>query len=482
MKYDLVSKVDDGEVYLGSSQDVLDEDGKPIEEKAIMDKDFEKLTDEQKRMPIAVLQRKDDRDAAGDLFVPKHLGKKKQRAAILKSKIEDYRDFVVNLAGNNQNLIDKINIICDVSDRGSGNKKQSWEIYNFVDMPSVGALTILSKTQLDLRNIEADVIDYLKINIDAKSLKFTSAEGIQIPQSNFVLRGDPFRAEIFITAMNENQNPDVYVGDYDSLGNGMYKMTGKEGVDYQKIDVVGGKGMYEIKTTSEGLKKWGGLISMKTETGTKFYPFSGEYLVAAKTAVVSPTNMNILYEKVNNPVKVSVPGYTAGEISVRVNNGTPKVLNKSVGEWSIYPTKTGKAIVSLYASVEGKTTKMGEMEFRVKKVPDPEPSVRFATDVKGELFIDKMKMVTAGGVSASMPDFDFKGIRYRITSFKLLGIYKGEQQFDVANSGAFTSKMIGIIKNTKAGNTITISNIKATRTDATGTGIRTLPPIVLTIK
>ena len=98
MKYDLVSKVDDGEVYLGSSQDVLDEDGKPIEEKAIMDKDFEKLTDEQKRMPIAVLQRKDDRDAAGDLFVPKHLGKKKQRAAILKIKKEDYRDFVVNLA------------------------------------------------------------------------------------------------------------------------------------------------------------------------------------------------------------------------------------------------------------------------------------------------------------------------------------------------------------------------------------------------
>ena len=214
-----MSKVDDGKVYLGSSQDVLDEDGKPVEQKAIMDKDFEKLTDEQKIMPIAVLQRKDDRDAAGDLFVPKHLGKKKQRAAVLKSKIEDYRDFVISLAGNNQNLIDKINIICDVSDRGSGNKKQSWEIYNFVDMPSVGALTILSKIQLDLRNIEADVIDFLKINIDAKSLKFTSAEGIQIPQSNFVLRGDPFRAEIFITAMNENQNPDVYVGDYDSLGN-----------------------------------------------------------------------------------------------------------------------------------------------------------------------------------------------------------------------------------------------------------------------
>ena len=29
-------------------------------------------------------------------------------------------------------------------------------------MPSVGALTLLSKIQLDIRNVEADLIDYLK--------------------------------------------------------------------------------------------------------------------------------------------------------------------------------------------------------------------------------------------------------------------------------------------------------------------------------
>ena len=44
---------------------------------------------------------------------------------------------------------------------------------------------------------------------------------------------------------------------------------------------------------------------MKTETGTKIYPFKGEYLVAAKTAVVSPVNMNVLYLEVDNPLKIS---------------------------------------------------------------------------------------------------------------------------------------------------------------------------------
>ena len=167
-------------------------------------------------------------------------------------------------------------------------------------------------------------------------------------------------------------------------------------------EVVNGKGMFSKRTISEGLKKYGGLIKMKTETGTKIYPFNGEYLVAAKTAVVSPTNMNILYLEVDNPLKISVPGYTAGEISAVINNGKVSAIKKSLGEYTARPSKKGKAIVSLFANVDGKRTKMGDMEFRVKEVPEPDAAVRFSTNVKGELFIDKMKMITAGGLSAKL--------------------------------------------------------------------------------
>ena len=109
-------------------------------------------------------------------------------------------------------------------------------------MPAVSALTILSKIQLDIRNIEADVVDYLYESIDAKAIKFTSAEAIQIPQSNFVLINDTFRAEIFISAKDTNQSPKVFVGDFDTLSNGSYKMVGKEGEDYFEVDVKNGKG------------------------------------------------------------------------------------------------------------------------------------------------------------------------------------------------------------------------------------------------
>jgi gliding motility-associated protein GldM len=478
MKYNLVIAADK-EVYLGSQLELKDEDGDLLEDKAITTS-WDELSDAEKKMTIGNLSVKDDRHASGDLFYSAK--RNKNIATDLKNNLISYKNLLLSISEGNESIITTINETCNYDDKKVKGKKQLWEEYNFYDMPSVGALTLLSKMQSDVRNTEADVITMLRENIDAGALKFTSAEGISIPQSNFVLRGDSFRAQIFISAKDTTQAPNIYVGEYDSLGNGNYQMKGTAGVDYEVVKVINGKGMFSERTKSEGVRKYGGLIAMKTANGTKTYPFKGEYLVAAKTAVVSPTNMNILYLEVDNPLKISVPGYTAGEISAVINNGNVSAIKKSLGEYSARPSKKGKALVTLYANVDGKRTKMGDMDFRVKEVPPPKAEVRFASDVKGELFIDKMKMVTAGGLSSKLKDFDFKGVRYIVVSFKLTGMYKGEQQSDLANSPKFTDKMLGIIKNTKSGNTITISNIKAKRVDAKNTGIRPLDPVVLTIK
>ncbi|CAI8221306.1 MAG: Uncharacterised protein [Cryomorphaceae bacterium] len=475
MKYNLVLKTDK-KVYLGSQSEIKDEEGDLIEEKSIV-LSWDMLSDQQKLMNIGALTNKDDRHAAGDLFYSEK--RKTNVATDLKNNLITYKDRIISIAEGDESLITSINETCNYEDKKIKGKKQLWEKYNFYDMPSVGALTLLSKMQSDVRNTEADIINMLRENIDAGSLKFTSAEGIQIPNSNFVLKGDSFRAQIFIAAKDTTQAPLIYVGEYDSLGGGKYEMIGD---DYETVKVVNGKGMFARRASSEGNQKWGGLIAMKTDNGTKMYPFRGQYLVAAKTAVVSPTNMNILYLEVDNPLKISVPGYTAGVISAVINNGKVSVVKKSLGEYSARPSKKGKAMVSLFAEVNGKRTKMGEMEFRVKEVPPPKPKVQFTIEVNGTTVIDKMKMVNAGGLGAELKDFDFKGVRYVVTSYRLSGVYKGEQMKEDAKGPKFTPKMISIIKNTKSGNAITISNIKAKRVDAKNTAVRPLDPLVLEIK
>jgi len=478
MKYNLVLAADK-EVYLGSQLELKDEDGDLLEDKAIITP-WDELSDAEKKMTIGNLSVKDDRHASGDLFYSAK--RKKNIATDLKNNLISYKNSLLSISEGNESLIKSINETCNYDDKKVKGKKQLWEEYNFYDMPSVGALTLLSKMQSDVRNTEADVITMLRENIDATSLKFTTAEGIQIPQSNFVLKGDSFRAQIFISAKDTTQDPMIYVGEYDSLGNGNYQMKGTEGVDYNAVKVLNGKGIFSERASSEGMQKWGGLIAMKTANGTKMYPFNGEYLVAAKTAVVSPTNMNILYLEVDNPLKISVPGYTAGEISAVISNGKVSATKKSLGEYSARPSKKGKALVTLYANVEGKRTKMGDMVFRVKEVPPPKAKVQFAISANGVLVIDKMKMVNAGGLGAELKDFDFKGVRYVITSYRLSGVYKGEQMKEDTKGPQFTSKMINIIKNTKSGNAITISNIKAKRVDAKNTAVRVLDPLVIEIK
>jgi len=244
MKYELVFSADKGQVYLGDPSSVLDtSNGKIISDMVIsIDNEgkpikFSDLSKEQKGMPIAYLKNKSGTHNSGDLFYPK-VSKELKKATVLKEKLIGFSDMLTDITINEDILSDNIKSIFDI-DKKFGKKKVNWQEYNFRDMPSVGALTILSKIQSDVRNSEADVIDFLKRDIDAKTLKFTSAEGLQVPKSNFVLMGDSFRSEIFISAKNPGLDPEIYVGEYDSIGIGEYEMRG----EYETVKVVNGNVM-----------------------------------------------------------------------------------------------------------------------------------------------------------------------------------------------------------------------------------------------
>jgi gliding motility-associated protein GldM len=466
LKYTLVLKVDK-EVYLGEK---YNEEGDKLKEN-MFEVPYDELSPQRQGEKIADLENKENRDVSGEIMV------NSGEAKILKDNINVYKDFISSIAGDNIALRNSITTTLNTSDKvkEKGKGKESWENYYFNDMPSVAALTLLSKTQSDIRNTEANIIDFLRQEIDASSLKFTTAEAIQIPASNFVLRGDSFKAEIFIAAKDTTQDPEIFVGEYISTSeSGGYEMVG----DYATVSVKNGKGIFKVRTTSEGLKQWGGLITMKTDMGTKMYPFKGSYLVANKSVVVSPVNMNVFYLEVDNPVKISVPGFAAADITASMTNGNINVTKKSAGEYTARPTKKGKAMVTLFATIEGKRTKMGAMEFRVKEVPPPKPFI----GGKSEGVIEKQRMLASGGIQAKLEDFDFKGVRYKVVAYSFTTVYKGDQVTETVNGQKFTTKINAIINNTKSGNSITVSNIMARRTDAKGTATRSLPPLVLKIK
>ncbi len=489
MKYALVNKAD-GKVYLGDYKSILDEDGKIDDAKAVSTKDdpknFEDLTENQKKQPIAYLSQKGDRYASQDMFLPLYdkpgTDTTTLRAYELRTKIIEIGNYYSDLSNGNKDLKSTIAEVCNVKKiKQDDGTTVSWQVYNFQNMPAVSALTILSKIQSDIRNVESDLINYLKRNLDENTIKFENAQAIVIPETKYVTRGDSFRSDVFITAYNQNSNPDIFIGEYtfDSIS-GLYSMLG----EYDTLRVVDGKGKYSVRTSAEGRKEWRGIINLADETGTKQYPFTSSYRVAPKSATISPVRMNILYtglensEVGGNPIKISVPGYRSDQLSISMSNGSTKVTNKSKGEYLAIPNAlpkskvTGKSVITVYATDDNGIRKvMGDMDFRVKRTPDPKPYINLDEGNTGLVSLDKL--VSTGLVRAKLKDFDFDGIGWYVQKFTLRaqnqrGLQSTARQ---ENGMKFTAEQINLLNNAPRESKIYITDItvkmisKSGRTD-----------------
>jgi gliding motility-associated protein GldM len=426
---------------------------------------------QKKKLMIDVISKK-DRERPGELMINKGNGD------ILQKGLEDYRDFLKDLVDEPaiQSSLSTTFIFEDKKEK-YGTGMLSWVQQNFQDMPLIAAVTILSKIQTDVRNAESDVIKYLQQEIDAGSLKFTSADAIQIATSNYVFLGDSFKADVFLAAKDTTQNPLIYVGDYEIGEDGKYKMIGS----YDSIPVVSGKGKYAVKASSEGYKKWGGLISMKTDAGTKLYPFDGEYQVARASLVVSPTKMNVFYilashplkdGALGNPIDVSVPGVPKDKLSVSCDNGVVKKVKG--GGWEVYPKTTGKAKISVSAQIDGKRRNMGSIEYRVMRTPKPEPKFLGSKNKK----VKKSQLLSSNAkLYAELSNFVFD-IKYRITGFSVDVTQRGELVTKFAKGNKVTPEMKTLFESLQVGSVLYFTNITCKGPDGAP---KSLPAVKLTV-
>ena len=467
LKFSLVMLAE-GKVTLNGEN--LDADGEP---QPIRDITFNELTESQKTKNIINIKKKKDRLTSGNFLV------KEPNGQILVDNLESFRDYSLSLIEDDflkNSIIETLNFEVEKVNVGAKMSDQTWLQRNFFDMPLVAAVTLLSKVQTDVRNTESDVISYLKQEIDAGSLKFTSADAIQIANSNYVFLGDSFKADVFLAAKDTTQNPIIYVGDYELDEYGKYSMVG----DYDSIPVVSGKGKFAVKATSEGYKKWGGLISMKTDAGTKLYPFNGEYQVAKTSLVVSPTKMNVFYilasfplkdGALGNPIDVSVPGVPMDKLSVSCDNG---IVKKIGGGWEVFPKNTGVAKISVVAEIDEKKKSMGSLEYRVLRTPKPEPKFLGSSNNK----IKKNKLLSNNAkIYAELKNFVFD-IRYTVTGFSVDVDQRGEKVSLMAKGNKITPEMKKLFENLQVGQSLYFTNITCKGPDGAP---KSLPTIKLTI-
>lgn len=399
-----------------------------------------------------------------DLNGPSEMMVKQKRGNELKEKITAYKNSLVGfISEDDVEFRETILSMLETPDPETGimdsDEQKTWETQYFENKPIAAVLTVLSKMRIDVVNAEANLINYLYAQIDAGSFKFNSLKARVIPKSSVVFQGEPYIAEVFLAAEDTTQQPQIII-------------NGREAM------VEDGKATYEVSTDRTGDFKWSGVIKYKTPAGIiQNYEFEEEYKVTAPSVTMSATRMNVFYQGLKNPFKVSGGGIPIEDIEVTMTNG--KITKLQGNEWVVEPTDLdergeGKTKVSVYADTGGGRKLIGASDWRVKRVPDPVAKV--GDSGGGE--IRKESLEVQDGVMAVLEDFDFD-FKYTVIEFEVQTTVGGYVVREPSNSNRFTSEQKALISRAPAQSIVFIGNIKARGDDGS---IRDIEPIAFTIR
>lgn len=377
-----------------------------------------------------------------------------QKGLELRQAIDAFRDFLLSHVGERDSLV-KNSIIKNLDTSPPPpveGRRMSWQAGMFEHIPLVAVITMLTKIQSDIRNAEADILRYLYAQIDQSDFKFNKLQGIAIPNSAMVVTGEEFSASIFVAAFDTTQSPQIYVGDYETLPDGGYRMKGNP----SPLTIANGMGQFKTTSRRVGANEWGGLIMMKAPDGTeKQYPFKNTFQVTEPMAVISASANTVFYSGIENPLEVSVPGISMDKIYPSITNAR---LVKSRNGWNVTPTSSGGTVtITVAIEVGGRRQNVGKKDFRIRPVPPPTPKI--AGKNGGNISVNDL---AAGmGIIADLEGFIMENIKFVVDRFTVVvqqGIYVDEIQ---NRDWRFSNEVLNKIRSLKRGERITFENIVA---------------------
>jgi len=298
------------------------------------------------------IRNKEDMEAANQVMLAPGRG----RGKALYEAINSYRKKMLDMAISTRQKKTISEILSTTIPEDKRTLGKNWQEYMFESMPAAAAVTLLSTLQSNVRYTEGEILHTLEQNIDVKDIRVNSLNAFVIPNSQTIVRGDKFSAKIVMAAVDTTQVPDIFIGN-------------------QKVNLK--DNLYERICGSTGDFTLAGYIETVNGNGDRVRrDFSQKYTVVDPSATVSADLMNMLYAGYSNPISVSVPGVPLNKIQATMSGGTLTPVGP--GKYIAHPTKVGEnAIITVTSTNTGRPQQMGQVTFRVRKLPDPTPYIPF---------------------------------------------------------------------------------------------------------
>ncbi|MCH5227780.1 MAG: gliding motility protein GldM [Muribaculaceae bacterium] len=367
------------------------------------------------------------------------------RGKLLKEHIESYRNNTAALITDSVKRKAVMEMLSTQASARNGDESTvTWEEQMFDNMPAIAAITQLSKIQSDIREAESEALSNLITNVDIGDVRVNELNPYVIPNSNMVMRGGKYTAQVVLAAIDTTQRPAVFV-------NG------------SKIE----NGLLQLAATSVGNHEYSGYIEVARGDGTiDRRPFNSSYTVMEPMATISPTLMNVLYAGIENPISISVPGVAMNGVEATMTNGQ---LIRKGDTWVARPDKIGTdAEIAVFASIEGSKQQVGSMTFRVRRLPDPSPYIPLK-DAQGNPMnykgvpqkISKAQLMAVESLGAAIDD-DLLNVTYTVESFSTVFFDSMNNAIpEVSDGNKFSSRQKEQFRRMKPGSRFFISNVKA---------------------
>ncbi len=374
-----------------------------------------------------------NQDIAQNIMINQKEGEK------LQAKINDTREKLISLLSPEDRKSVTFSLEAKNADNNVNGKKQ-WADINFGEgTPLTAANTILTKIQADTKNAEAEVVKKLFGNMDKSLVNLDLFKAVAVAPSSYVIQGQPYAAEVFLTASDSKSNPQITVN-----GN--------------PLSVKEGKGVYTGSTGSVGVFKWKGMIRVKQTDGKVIEYSTAEqtYQVAKPSATVSPDKMNVIYAGIPNPFSVSAAGFPLESVNAGISGGSIKKVGSGQYSVMVGGDQIGKTLsISVSANNAGKTLNLGSQQFRVKALPTPKAFVKGKAG--GNVALEWLE--GAGQIETELEDFVFD-IKYKVVRFSVTFINPRSDAVSMQNSGGgFSGQVKGALNSLKPGATVIFKDI-----------------------
>ncbi len=408
------------------------------------------------------IDHKDDLEAASRIMLAPINGE----GEVLRENLDTYRTIMTGMVDDpsKKSIIEES--LSTKAPKQVGLTQRKWEEALFENMPVAAAVTLLTKLQSDIRYAQGEVLANLVNQVDMGDSRVNLIKPQVIPDARFVVSGTNYNANVVLSAIDSTQIPEVY--------------WEKSPNNFVRLD----NGKVSIPTSGTGTSVLKGYIEAQANDGSPIkYNFEENYLVIEPSATVAPTLMNVLYAPYNNPIRIAVPGVPNASINASITNGK---LNKTGnGEWVAIPdVGATEAIVTVTATIEGRSSTMGTQRFRVLPLPDPVAYIDYK-DANGNTrrfrggTIAKRNLMSVDGILAGyvdgLLDAKFTVLRFDLNYFDSFGLMISE----TSQSTNFTDRQKDYIRNLARGKRFYISNIVVR--DPSGAERRLESPLEITV-